>query len=409
MSKKKPASNHPWRSPLYGKKSKPLPTGNKIPKAKLSLVAPPETSFQSDQLDTFLYWIRERHSIHLLKESGAPAPWTRDSILQSTFFCNPFRENDKTTVWFRENLRGSVYDFPSGKVAESGDTDQKLACSPLVILATVAFRWFNFIPTGETLISWGSSEEVSELENCFLSWPSETVRSILHYLSEDRGEKVFTGAYIIKSPNGQNKIDGICDCIDIVARCLNWLKGSATLPKEIRVGLNEYSPQEVLWADEEQDEARCDFLHDLLLGRLSLEQAHQGLMLFPFLGDFMAYEVVTDLRHTKYLCNAPDIMSWANLGPGAIRGLLRLTGQFTPGPANGSYRAPKDSQDLMDELLAICQAYFNPPPQRGCKTITGPVFPTFEMRDIEHSLCEFDKYSRVLNGEGSVKRLYDGT
>jgi len=44
-------------------------------------------------------------------------------------------------------------------------------------------------------------------------------------------------------------------------------------------------------------------------------------------GDFMAYEVVTDLRHTRYLNKAPDINTWAVAGPGAIRGLHRLHGR----------------------------------------------------------------------------------
>ena len=30
------------------------------------------------------------------------------------------------------------------------------------------------------------------------------------------------------------------------------------------------------------------------------------------------------------------------------------------------------------------------------------------MRDIEHSLCEYDKYMRALNNEGKIKRYYKG-
>jgi hypothetical protein len=236
-------------------------------------------------------------------------------------------------------------------------------------------------------------------------------------MSDERDEKIFTGAYIIKSPNGQNKIDGICDCVDIVARCLNVVAMDKADPTD-PVPLLQYSPQEVEWCDEMTDPDRTDFLHDLFNSSCSLEEAHKGFMRFPFLGDFMAYEVVTDLRHTKYLSGAEDIMTWCNLGPGAIRGLLRLLGQFVPGPANGSYRAPRGAMDLCCELLEICQEYFG-----GLNKRLGPihcgrppagkapagVFPTFEMRDVEHSLCEFDKYSRLLNGEGPVKRLYDGS
>ena len=32
--------------------------------------------------------------------------------------------------------------------------------------------------------------------------------------------------------------------------------------------------------------------------------------------------------------------------------------------------------------------------------------PDLEMRDIEHSLCEFDKYERVRLGQGKPRSLY---
>ena len=38
----------------------------------------------------------------------------------------------------------------------------------------------------------------------------------------------------------------------------------------------------------------------------------------------MAYEVVTDLNYTKILQNVDDKMTWANAGPGAVRGLNRI-------------------------------------------------------------------------------------
>jgi hypothetical protein len=47
------------------------------------------------------------------------------------------------------------------------------------------------------------------------------------------------------------------------------------------------------------------------------------------LGPFLAYEIVTDLRFTALLENAPDIMTWANPGPGAKRGITRLLDEHT--------------------------------------------------------------------------------
>jgi hypothetical protein len=34
-------------------------------------------------------------------------------------------------------------------------------------------------------------------------------------------------------------------------------------------------------------------------------------------------------------------------------------------------------------------------------------WPKLEMRDVEHTLCEFDKYERVKAGEGQMRAKYD--
>jgi hypothetical protein len=52
----------------------------------------------------FWYWISERHSIFLRRQEGKPKPWTDDPILRDYKFTNPFRENDRGTVWLRENF-----------------------------------------------------------------------------------------------------------------------------------------------------------------------------------------------------------------------------------------------------------------------------------------------------------------
>lgn len=119
----------------------------------------------------------------------------------------------------------------------------------------------------------------------------------------------------------------------------------------------------------------------------------------------MAYEVVTDLRHTRYLNEAPDIYSWANAGPGAIRGLNRLHGRDL-----GAKPKPEATNREMFDLMNDLNDWAEP----GFTQTFGPrldggedTFPRFEMRDIEHCLCEFDKYERVKLGEGKMRSKYD--
>jgi hypothetical protein len=103
----------------------------------------------------------------------------------------------------------------------------------------------------------------------------------------------------------------------------------------------------------------------------------------------MAYEVVTDLRHSKYLENADDIMTWANAGPGAKRGLNRIHGR----PLEQTIKA-KQLTEEMKELLAVSGDYLL------------DVVPDLEMREIEHCLCEYDKYERVRLGEGRPRAKF---
>lgn len=47
----------------------------------------------------FTAFIKERWSIHLKRQAGKPAPWTKDPILATYRFCNVRREDDRVTRW----------------------------------------------------------------------------------------------------------------------------------------------------------------------------------------------------------------------------------------------------------------------------------------------------------------------
>lgn len=125
------------------------------------------------------YWINERERVRLLKESGLPAPWTKDPIIASTRFCNVRREDDKVTRWIRQHWGGYVH-------------------HPNYTLAMALARYINWIPT---LAAVGFPRE----------WDAERIKVLLHGLSND-GYQVFGPAYII-STNGRamSKIDYVVD------------------------------------------------------------------------------------------------------------------------------------------------------------------------------------------------------
>jgi hypothetical protein len=175
-------------------------------------------------------------------------------------------------------------------------------------------------------------------------WDPVVVKAKLH-ARRLAGEKVFTGAYIICAAPNRAKIDSIVDAATAV------------------------------WKDREA-------LHAVCRASKSLQAAAQKLTEYYLIGKFMAYEVVTDLRHTPVLSDAKDINTWANPGPGAKRGLMRLHGPLgTPGRL-AAMRALLSHSRLHTRL------------------------PWMELRDIEHALCEWDKYCRVLYAEGTPRTYY---
>lgn len=202
----------------------------------------------------------------------------------------------------------------------------------LLVHNTCWYRMFNWHGTG-TLLGWQTG------------WPKE---SIIQRLNSSPGP-VFTGAHLVRSDPGMGKVE----CI--VEACAQLYKLRHQVVKMAR-------------------ETR------------SLEATFNVLLLVHNVGHFMAYEMVTDLRHTPVLEDAVDTMTWANVGPGAMRGLLRLD----------SSARPASGLDRMRDLLA-----------RSPEHLEAHV-PPLELRDVEHALCETDKHCRVMYGEGRPRSRYPG-
>lgn len=281
-----------------------------------------------------LFWdfINERHAIYIRKEVKLQdPPWTKDPILKIYKFTNVFRELDRTTIWLRENIREPY-------------ADQK----GLLLFNIALFRMFGSIESGEA-------------HGWIKKWDPEAM------IAADKkrlefGERVFTGAYVITNA-GQ------------------------TRPK-VEVVIKDFLTP--IWDHR-------NALHDLARDTKSLYMVWRNLWEnYPGWGGggFMAYELVTDLRWTPILHHANDIMTWANAGPGAIRGLNRYHGRFVQ--RRETVRISK-AQALAEMRGLLAESVGH----------RGKHVPALEMRDIEHSLCEWDKYMRVKLGEGTPRSKYN--
>ena len=228
-----------------------------------------------------------------------------------------FRELDTVTEWVRTNWREPYFDHPN-----------------LAFSMSVARQ-----------INWPSTlEEIGFPED----WQPEKVKAIMQDRM-DRGEKVYTGAYMLTGTLGGTKIEQTVD--------------------KILTPLYNNHPE-------------------IVSG--SLEETWKNYLPYAGFSGFMSYEVVTDLRHTHLLRNARDIYTWANPGPGAKRGLNRMNLRTLTWDSN-----KHDWNAEMFELLKMADKYLE------------PHVPNLEMREIEHSLCEFDKYERTRLGEGRPRAKYN--
>tara|TARA_R100000664_G_C2758116_1_gene146798 strand:+ start:3515 stop:4420 length:906 start_codon:yes stop_codon:yes gene_type:complete len=276
-------------------------------------------------------WITERHRIYQRRLEGKPPPWTTDPILQKYKFTNPFRENDRVTVWMRRNWTDLNHNRDHGEI----------------IFNCCLFRMVGTI-------------EFAEEHGWVTEWdPTRTKEIIERRL--DKGLRTFTGAYIITN------------------------QGLKLRKSEVVVD-HFLSP---IWRDKEK-------LAIVASQTNSLQSLHNAMASYKGWGGggFMSYEVVSDLNYTSVLPCPKDRFTWANAGPGAIRGLNRIGER----PLNKTI-SQKQANEEMWFLLQYKREYG----QLICSESD------IDMRTIEHSLCEWDKYERVRLGEGKPRSLYKQT
>lgn len=241
-------------------------------------------------LDLCLRWVREREAVRIKKDSGQPHPWTDDPVISKYRFCNVRREDDRVTVWVRENIRERF--------------------------AGHRYLWFMLCIARQ--INWPST--LADLIAYPGAWPGdlhgrpfspERMARRLNAIA-DSGDKVFTGAYNITAPPTKGK------------RKTEWVA--------------EHTLGE-LWRDR-------DHIGSLFTQRASLRHVHSQIVKYDCWGSFLAYQAVVDMRFCpSLLAGALDVDTWAAAGPGTIRGLNRISGR--------SLGYPLKQVQACDEMRAL--------------------------------------------------------
>lgn len=287
------------------------------------------------------YWMNERQAIKNRRDSGAPWPWSDDEILNTYSFCQVYREDDRVSRWLIDNWYSPNQDHPN------------------LWLACCIARQINWPDTLEEI---GFPHEMSAL---YVSRAIEVMND-----RAQRGEKVYTGAYMIYGGPGAKK--GYPD------------KASWTWNRVLKP-----------LAD-----ARAEYMDNVFQtvppDARSLELAVEYLTIFDGWSGFMADQAVADMTYTPLFSQAMDRLTWAHPGPGCQRGINRL---LTGSSENPSFKV--DYLSVMNELLQEATGE-NSPLGEHVLSAGHP----FTVHVIESGLCEVDKYLRTKNQEGTPRAKF---
>lgn len=204
---------------------------------------------------TFVSWVVHREEARKNKLAGQPRPWSADWVVAGFRFCNVHREDDRGTIAVKRYFRDPYNDYSD----------------PLNLFQMIVFsRMINKVETFERLHADG-------LLDPRLPPDWEAIAAALAVMV-DRGDTVFSGAYMVASTEAQ---------------------GMRKTDYAVKVARNAPLP------DDLSSRQGC---------HASIVSGTKGL------GSFLAGQIVADLSYTNLLSNARDHRTWAPLGPGAAKG-----------------------------------------------------------------------------------------
>ena len=283
------------------------------------------------------YWrfAAERHAIFRRRLSGL-WPLTTDPILAKYKFTNAYRVLDRTSQYL------------VGEVIQKGDQS-----SSELFFRILLFKLFNKIHTWELL-----RQHLGEIR--FSECRFELIDHVfMEALS--RKQRIYSAAYIMPSggPNGESK------------KHRSHLRLLETM-------MSKSVPQ-------------------MLQEAQTMAEGFAILRSYPMIGDFLAYQFVTDLNYSN-LTNYSE-REFVVAGPGAMDGLKKCFPGMTASDAPALIRFMCDNQEEIQRDLGL-------EPVSLCGR-------PLQLIDCQSLFCETDKYARVayphiegISGRTRIKQSF---
>lgn len=289
--------------------------------------------------DTYWRFAAERQAIFFRRLRGAKNGWTTDSILARHKFTNAYRASDRVSQYL---IRNVIYR------GERSGTE--------VFFRTMLFKLFNRIETWKLL-----ERELGELT--FAEYKFEHYDTILERAMK-AGGKIYSAAYIMPSHTGFGEARKHRGHLKLLEKMIG------------------------------------DRLPDRLREAGSMRKAFGLLREYPGIGDFLAYQFVTDLNYSE-LTDFKET-EFVVPGPGARDGLRKCFKSFGGYSESDVIQLVMDSQDQEFARLGI-----------SFESLWGR---PLQLIDCQNLFCETDKYARVAHpevkgttGRTRIKQLYQPT
>jgi len=299
-----------------------------------------------EMLIAFLLFVRERHLIWERRHNKVYSKnWTQNKILKEHWFTNIYRELDRGTAFLKRNLHETV--FRSRKLEPlTGNNHIKIL--KRILLKCFSYRLVNRL---DTFLEFGKLPDVGDYEE----WVT-----FLRYKYQLEGQEsiIFTRAH---QNNG----------LERYFKTMEFVKANLTsMAKELQNAAKERSLE------------TCFFI----------------IKDVPGVGKFMSWQILCDLLELRQLGECTD-NQWTCLGPGARNGLRRIFKEDL-----------KDELSLTRQLRNLCQASGETSAYEAME-LDPPLLLGKEvsLKNIEHALCEFDKYVRFAMGQGVRQRRFNSS
>jgi hypothetical protein len=287
--------------------------------------------------DTFWRFAAERQSIFYRRCRGDVGPWTNDHILARYKFTNAYRASDRVSQYLIANVIGTKHYEPHD-----------------VFFRVMLFKLFNKIETWQLL----------EARFGDLVWHRYSYKEFDEVLScaMNAGRTIYSAAYIMAAGT---------HIFGVQRKHQSHLK------------LIERMMRDEVFA------RISDFYH--------MRQAFDLLRSYPLIGDFLAYQLATDLNYSE-LTQFTE-MEFTIPGPGAKDGIKKCF----------PFMSSLTQTDIIRVMAEIQDQEFA---KRGLG-FAGLWGRRLQLIDIQNLFCEVDKYSRVahpeiigLSGRTRIKQVF---